>query len=306
MPDSSDEEMICSIPLINIGKPRVVKDQQNTIDRIKGIIADPMPEYWYSPMANRKHNELLSEEEQKLNNAIIAPHKPYFMIYIYNNLKQRYMQWKRGCNHDARKKFRVKNVTALSALDNKTEEQEEYLRYYQRGIEVGLNNCVVNRICKIFEEEFPSYSGICNLNGNFDYGILKTNVEYAADDYEAIDNLYTRYKMELDAFRQNARVYGYNSDDEKYERDTFVEKFQMECRKICPNEQELCDIILDLCYQNEYSKQFAWDIVGDVIVDNLLRKNDYMIKFPKIGGTEFEFSGDGYDMVRVRLTGDEE
>ena len=280
--------------------------QQNTIDRIKGIIADPMPEYWYSPMTNKKHNELLSEEEQKMNNAIIAPHKPYFMVYIYNNLKQRYKQWERGCNHDVRKKFRLKNIEELSALTNKTKEQKDYLRYYQRGIEVGLNSCVVNRICKIFENEFPSYSGICKLVGDFDYSILKSNVEYAVGDYEAINSLYRRYKMELDAFRQNARVYGHDGDDERYERDTFVEKFQMECRKICPNEQELCDIILDLCYQKEYSKQFAWDIIGDVIVDNLLRKNDYMIQFPKIGGTEFEFSGDGYDMVRVRLSGEEE
>lgn len=63
----------------------------------------------------------------------------------------------------------------------------------------------------------------------------------------------------------------------------------------------MCDIILDLCYQNENLKQFAWDIVGDVIVENLIEQKG-VISFPKRGGTEFEFGGETFDMISIEMS----
>lgn len=274
--------------------------QQASIDRVKGIIAKSMPEYWYSVLDNKRRNEDpdIPDEEKELNERIIAPHKPYFMTYVYSGLKQKYTQWQKVCDADAQKKFRMK-LSELLEKEDKTKEEEDFIYYYRKGIEVGDSPCVVNRICHIFENEFPNYSGIMELKGEFDYELLKCNVGYSAKDYNAIAELYKTYKMEFDAFRQNMRINGYNSDDERYERETFIEKFRMESRKICTNEQELCDIILDLCYKKEYTKQFAWDVVGDVIVSHLLQENNYEMTFPKCGGKTFEFGGEMFDMVTV-------
>ena len=54
----------------------------------------------------------------------------------------------------------------------------------------------------------------------------------------------------------------------------------MECFKICNNEEQLCNIVLDLCYQKNTSKQFAWDVCGDLIIQRLLQKNNYIINYP--------------------------
>ena len=68
------------------------------------------------------------------------------------------------------------------------------------------------------------------------------------------------------------------------------EKYIRKCAEICPNEDELCNIVLDICYTNNNSKQFAWDICGKVFIKNLLEHNDNIFTFPiqdDEGGIEF-------------------
>ena len=75
----------------------------------------------------------------------------------------------------------------------------------------------------------------------------------------------------------------------------------MKSRIICSNEQELCDIVLDLCYQTERFKQFAWDVVGDIIIHNLLEKNGNIITYPEHIGDEFEYCGEKFSMVSLQI-----
>ena len=54
--------------------------------------------------------------------------------------------------------------------------------------------------------------------------------------------------------------------------------------------EELCDIMLDICYKKEGSKQLAWDVCDKQIVQNLLKRNEGCINFmeaDKDGDTEF-------------------
>ena len=65
----------------------------------------------------------------------------------------------------------------------------------------------------------------------------------------------------------------------------------------------MTDIVLDICYQHENGKQFAWDICGDVIIKNLLKKNDNIIFFPEVvsGSGEFEYCGRQFEMRKKIL-----
>jgi hypothetical protein len=82
-----------------------------------------------------------------------------------------------------------------------------------------------------------------------------------------------------------------------------VNFFKRECEEICPNEYELCDILLDMCYQAETSKQFVWDMCGDTILQNLLKKHDYELVYPKLvsGQGEFEYCGEQFIMQKTRI-----
>ena len=53
--------------------------------------------------------------------------------------------------------------------------------------------------------------------------------------------------------------------------------FEAECYKICDNPYELANIVLDICYNTKNSKQFAWDICGDIFIKNILNKNNNKI-----------------------------
>ena len=72
--------------------------QQETIDRIKGIICEPMPSYWYS---FRDVRNIEDTEKKKLCEEICASYKPYFMCYVYPGLRKTHLDFvkstERGC-----------------------------------------------------------------------------------------------------------------------------------------------------------------------------------------------------------------
>jgi hypothetical protein len=59
-----------------------------------------------------------------------------------------------------------------------------------------------------------------------------------------------------------------------------------------------------MCYTNNKSKQFAWDVCGDIIVRNLLKNNNGTIQIPvaSIDGA-FVFKGDGFTMQEIVVGG---
>ena len=62
-------------------------------------------------------------------------------------------------------------------------------------------------------------------------------------------------------------------DEEEYitVRSQMKTTFENECAKLCQDKDALCDIVLDICYKSNNSKQFAWDLCGEVFIKNLLK-----------------------------------
>lgn len=278
--------------------------QQNCIDRAKGIIAKPMPEYWYSYRAIDK-----SDTNCELNKRIVAPYKPYFMVYVYPNLKAKYNKYLKDNEKSAIKKFYAKygvaSIEDLANYDHKTDEMTEFLSHYETDRKIGLNDCIVNRICENIEHEFPNSSVSRRTRKEFDWSILKSGVSYSKYDYEKIKALYDQHRYETDAFMRECREHGTADGFGGYTQDDFRKRFKAMAFQICSNENELCDIVLDLCYQNESSKQFAWDIAGDVIIKNLLVRRDYNIEYPLRGGNDFEYQGEYFSMKTLQLSEDD-
>lgn len=278
--------------------------QQTAIDRCKGIVAKSMPKYWYS-LRDIKKAEGINKE---LNEKIVAAYKPYFMIYVYPHLKQTYGQYEKNSNKKAIRTFRkykIGSVDDLEKYEPKTQEMVDFLYYYELKKKVGDNSCVVNRICDVFEAKYPNYSAIKNIGESFDYTILKCGVEYMKKDYDELFKLLQEYRHEYDSYREQARYRKNEDDNNVYSQEDFINRFKMRSLSICSNEQELCDIVLDLCYKTDGLKQFAWDIAGDTIIENLLKRNNYTITYPECTGNEFEFGGNMFTMQTIKLEGDE-
>lgn len=283
--------------------------QQNSIDKAKGIIAKPMPKYWYDKSAC---NKLPSEtDEQKhfkeLCLGIVAENKPYFMKYVYPDLMAKYNKYLKDTNSKCIREFKM-SMTDLMNKPNKTIPEKDFIEYYKKLMPVGNNPCTINRIAWLFEKTFKSYISEYFKTRVFDYSILKSGVEYSKNDYQKISRIKAEYDDSVKYYQQLANKQRLDKDEVTVNRNMMLLKFKSKCEEICPNEKELCDIIVDLCYSSSKSKQFAWDICGEVIIDNLLDKNDHIINYSVLvkSDGDFEFGGEQFIMCQKKYEEDEE
>lgn len=279
--------------------------QQNSIDKAKGIIAQPMPKEWYDRGINRIYEEDNNNQiaKKELNMRIVADKKPYFMIYIYPNLMRDYKTYIKSSQMKCLRKFRIKLEDLLSKEDSLLTEEERVFRiYFYNRMPVGVGNCVMNRICKRFEEEFDSCIKQLNKEIPFDYSFLKQGVEYNSTKYRKIKDIYTKHNLALQEYCSNEHSTLLTYDDKKRSKIQKIIAFKRKCQEVCSNETELCDIVLDLCYQKKGTKQFAWDVCANTIIHNLLKVNDYTINYPVMDDEgDIVYCGHKFKMETKRL-----
>lgn len=282
--------------------------QQNTIDRAKGIIANPMPSYWYS-YRDCMPSDGDGEEVLKVkgfNRRIVASEKPYFMKYVYPKLRSKHNNYIKENNRKVKWLFGnhgFKCVSDLEACESKTPEMENLLHYYYEHMPVGNNPCVVNRMCWLAENEFKGFRSSRFGNPTFDPNILKCGVVYSKNVYKEIAELLARYKRIVgsSALEKSSAKAENDIDYESYNQ--IIESFKMEAAMISPNKYELCDIVVDLCYTVDKWKSFAWNVAGDTMLENLLRRSNYTIHYPVVcsDDAEFIFAGRKMKMESKRI-----
>lgn len=242
-----------------------------------------MPKEWYDRASNRITDDLSTEEMHRrlLNLSILADKKPYFMRYIYPSLMAQYNTYIKNTNKKCLREFRQSIDELLEkGSDSLTPAESEFITYYIQRMPVGTHPCVMNKICLRFEDEFDNYF-IKNISEDgFDYTIMKSGYEYTMTQYKAVSRLYEQYTKRLQEYMQFSKRERIDEDESASKRCLMIRDFKIECERVCSNSSQLCDIILDLCYEHSGSKQFCWDICGEEIIENLLRNNNNIIHFP--------------------------
>lgn len=278
--------------------------QQNSIDKSKGIICKPMPRYWHD---RHTVNKMENEDVKDFNRRILADKKPYFMRYIYPALMKQYNQYIKNTNRNCLREFQM-TVDELKALPEEmlTDTQSDFLRYYEYRMPVGTGDCVMNTICRRFEQEFDGYIKKYKFREKFDYTIMKSDVEYSVSQYKTIKHLYDEYNQKL----QNYAIFAQNEKIDKYEAFTELnmlnEDFRAACDEVCSNKEALCNIVLDLCYKKSSSKRFAWSMCGTEIIHNLLSHNNNIISFPvKHTDGDIQYCGENFTLMIKDLGGNE-
>ena len=268
--------------------------QQNTIDRAKGIIAKPMPKYWYDRKSNLPDNEddPVTATKKAFNLSIVSDKKPYFMTYVYPDLKKDYSDFDKNTNSKALRLSKC-GIDELKDKPYRTQEEDELLKHHRRLLPVGTNACVVNRLCWIIEKEFSKNIKEIIPDHEFDYSILKSGAKYSKEIYYKILEIYKEYTKRAKSFKIRVQKERLDSFDAMLEHQRMINFFCAKCEQVCTNEKELCDIVLDICYSTENSKQFAWDVCGEIIVENLLEKSGGVIRYPEKvdSNEEFEYFG---------------
>lgn len=274
--------------------------QQAAIDKAKGIVSKPMPREWHD---RHSANKIEDGEKRELYRRIVADRKPYFMRYIYPDLKKQYNTYIKNTDRNALREFGM-TVGELKALpySSLTERRLEFLRYYEYHMPVGTHDCVMNKICRRFEEEFDGYASKQKSKSEFDYTILCSDEPYTARQYQEIRHLYSVYTdrmRSLVAFADDERV---DEDDRNQILSSVNDDFTRECEVTCPNAEALCNILLDVCYTRGISKKFVWKMAAGQIVLNLLEKNGWMLSYPTADPDgETEYAGNRYTVKTKKI-----
>lgn len=254
--------------------------QQNAIDKAKGIVAKPMPRYWHD---RHSVNQIEDPEEKRFQLSIVADKKPYFMRIVYPTLARQYNTYVKTANRNARREFGL-SLEELEQIpeEDRTERQNDFIRYYYSRIPVGIGDCVMNKICRRFEQEFDGYLKRRSPEVPFDLSILKSDAEYTKAELKDIGKVYEKYRKRVQQFVV-FRTYERIDDYDAYAyMEELRKEFEQSCDIICPNHKAQCNIVLDLCYSKAYSKKFAWEMCGDQMIENLLSKNERRLVYPTL------------------------
>ena len=276
--------------------------QQNAIDKTKGIEAKPMPDKWYNWISNKisRGKDSSEKKEHWFNRKLVADKKPYFMQYVYPSEKAKMNEYIKKNNEKCIMRFRI-TLDELLVKENKTQDEERFIQCYYQRMPLGTAPCTINKICWKIENIFDNTEWL--NNGDFDYSILKCDIEYSNQLYNKIKKIYDKYRRETANYTQYAKSERIKSDERQMQKYIFREQFRRQCLEQCPNEEYLCNIVLDLCYsKSKYSKQFAWDICGDMFIQNLLKRHNYMVTYPTFDKDgDIEFNGLHFNMKTTEI-----
>ena len=274
--------------------------QQDAIDKAKGIICKPMPRSWHD---RHSANKIEDDCQREFYRSIVAAKKPYFMRYIYPSLMREYNTYVNNTNRNALREFQmtVKEMCATPYREL-TDRQREFLKYYDYRMPVGTGDCVMNRICRKIESRFDGYIGRRNKEAKFDYEIMKSDAKYTTQQFYNIKRLYDDYNKRLKNYAVFACYERVDEYDSMTELSTMDSEFRKQCEIICPNEESLCNIILDLCYKKNSTRRFAWSMCGHTIINNLLKKNNNLISYLQLDDDgDIEFGGNKFRLEQTEV-----
>lgn len=278
--------------------------QQREIDKAKGILPIPMPKEWYQYGANVIKPEDSDEIQAKkqFNQTICANKKPYFFMYNYDTERINYQKFIEEVNSKSISLYGYSFEDMLK-MDNLGEEAERFVKYCAMKCPIDMSPSTMNRICWKIESEFNENFSCEDVE--FDYRIYKSENDIKRTSYFEIKSLCEHYLMDL----KNLNSRKINNEEERkillVDKDRLLEVLIEDITSICPNQETLCDILLDICYTGKMSKSVVWDVCGNQIIENMLKKHDNVLTYPeKCLEAEFSCCGTKFFSKTIKVGGE--
>lgn len=255
---------------------------------------------WYVWAANKIDYTNDSQEEierKKFNQSICAHKKPYFFQYNYLSLKRDYDKYVKTAQENAIYMYK-KTLNELLTVDNLSEEEQQFIDNYKRRLPLDESPSVMNRICWAVEKETD---GLKNLViSDYNCFTIRSNLQPETELQDAIKIICDNYRIALKKESKNILTNNETSSDFAQSTEEVLGYYVNQMHIQCPNEEALCDILLDLCYKGKYSKDILWAACGNVIIDRLLKNNGYKMRYPtKSSNPDFICCGTGFVMQEI-------
>ena len=277
--------------------------QQEIIDSCKGIIPKKVPKEWYKSETvriNEDDSEKVKKEKEHLKD-LLADKKPYFFIYNYKHLANSLRDFNKRMSKDCDETFLL-SPEELIAEKDKTDEEKEWLKYYNMENPISSYPSTMNRICWALEKAFDGILPALKDNG-FDKSILLTDKKVQKSLLEQLEQLYKDYIFEIG----NTKIINYVSlsrQEKELRRERIINMSKEKINELTLGDEEKgCNGLIQLLYDKPISKQFCWDMYGDYIVKKLLNDNNNKINVPiKDKNGEIEWNGEKYSLEKMEVT----
>lgn len=254
------------------------------IDRIKGADKPSLPSEW-KQFETILPSDTLEERTKKFrHNAMVVSKKPYFFRYLYPELNQRFKQFEASYNQVSRDMFGLKFKKLLKKED-KTEEELNLVRNYQKYSPLITSDCTMNRICREFESVDFDIQFAKDLTDKDKkkptISMLPTFEEEFKDSFDhtklkVVKDLYKKYTTRKQIKHLNALLNDsltqIGSDDYAEIRSTVYTALIEEIQRELVDSQLSGQEFLYYCHKlAENTKQFNWGFAWDILEDQIVQ-----------------------------------
>lgn len=283
--------------------------QQAEIDKIKGIVCRPMSKQWYEFKAVAIHEDEDSDytkEQKEFNRRILADKKPYFMIYIYSEVKRELNDFVKSANRISLENF-LTPIEELLVKENKTEAEQTHVDYYNKRFPISYGDCVMNRLCRHVEQEFDGYvSSKKTENINYPFTDLLVSRNYESNiartvEVKKIREIFSEFTKRYNKAQTACIIGDYDDESAADFKNAVVDEFLKSCYEVCSSDERLCDILLKIGYTTALSKKLIWNTFGRQICQNLSEKYSQYSYFAMDKDGETVYRGQNYEKIIVDL-----
>lgn len=248
----------------------ICKQQNLTIDAVKGLELTPLPEFWTKRQKIEPQDDEETIKSKEFNNKLVVPNdqRPYFMRYVYPRYNTRYKEFLSDFDDYSMYVFGYK----FKDCPQEIKDTPEYLRlkdYYEKKNPLLDTPSVMNNLCHYLEENLKPIKRVNKDCDNAKLFELYFNQLLPLD--EKSKEQMVELKKKYDDFKHNKKLA--NSPYSTYEQ--FYKAIRNEAlEKISSNMQELSNMAVWICYKENPSKpkDFLWDCFGQGIVYTLTEK----------------------------------
>ena len=280
------------------------------IDRIKGADKPSLPPEW-KKIEQINPQDSQDEVIRKMRrNAMVVCKKPYFFRYLYPELNSHYKQFEASYNQISRDMFGIK-FKKLLVKENKTEEEKNLIRRYQKYSPLITAPCTMNKLCKEFESvDFDIKFDRPDSTSNTGRSMLPTfDEEFSANYDEAkaalVKELYKEYisKRQIKHLTNILAQTTIQDDDYQEYRSTVYDDILSRLRdKMAENNISAKELLF---YANKISAGyktfnwgFAWELLDEQIL-TLIPQGETFCPIKDDEDGEYYYLGNNYSLKDI-------
>lgn len=289
--------------------------QGNAIDKSKGIIAEDIPEYWTNIAIIEDGDTEDEKEEKNFNNSICCTKAPYFLRYRYSNYEEQYNKYNSAVEASCAAKFGM-TFNKLKGSQNFTDNQQAFLDNTAKNSPLLDSHCVMNTLCHYMEQvtkkivcgkvQTPEKVFSCLFSASI--SDCKDANCYNKKIMRLMQDRYSEFKAIQASYKKSKQV---DADENIVSLNQFCVQLYKDiirsAKKIDATitDINLTDYALYICYVKNptHSKNFAWKIFGQQIVNNLFVRSNGTATIPfRSDEGSINYLGRKYKMGEVHLT----